>query len=45
MNKLYKKINRIQNVDKINYRQLNKSKSQNDLIESSINIKKKKKKN
>ncbi len=42
-NKLDKKINRIQNVDKINYRQLNKSKSQNDLIESSINIKKKKK--
>ena len=42
-NKLDKKINRIQNVDKINFRQLNKSKSQNDLIESSINIKKKKK--
>ena len=42
-NKLDKKINRIQNVDKINFRQLNTSKSQNDLIESSI--KKKKKKN
>ena len=42
-NKLDKKINRIQNVDKNNFKQLSKSKSQNDLIESSINIKKKKK--
>ena len=41
-NKLDKKINRIQNVDKNNFKQLSKSKSQNDLIESSINIKNKK---
>ena len=43
-NKLDKKINRIQNVDKIKFQQLNKSKSQNDLIANSIIIKKKKKK-
>ena len=42
-NKLDKKINRIQNVDKIKFQQLNKSKSQNDLIANSIIIKKKKK--
>ena len=42
-NEIDKKINRIQNVDKKHLKKLGKSKSQNDLISDSINLKKKKK--